>query len=117
MAGKRRPVLLTVDDCRSLHDVYALAFEHDYDHLRAHGGHEALEFIRSATIDVVILDLMMPDLHGLEVLDRALALKPQLIVVISSVIDRSRSALRALRRGASDYFVKPTDPDVMEVVV
>lgn len=100
-----------------MHDVYALAFERDYDHLRALGGHEALEILQSATIDVMVLDLMMPDLHGMEVLDRALALRPRLIVVISSVVDGSQSALRALRRGASDYFIKLTDPDVIEIGV
>ena len=117
MAGQRPPVLLTVDDNRSIHEVYALAFERDYDHLRAHSGEEALEIVRSKTIDVMVLDLMMPGLHGLEVLERALKLKPRLIIVISSVINTSQSALRAIRRGAADYFVKPTEPEVMEMVV
>jgi len=94
-----------------------LAFERDYEQIRAHGGYEALEFVRSKIIDVMILDLMMPDLHGMEVLDRALAMKPELTVVVSSVIDASESALWAIRRDATDYFVKPTDPDVMEAVV
>ncbi len=115
--GQRRPVLLTVDDNRAIHEVYALAFERDYTHLRAHGGREALEIVRSQPVDVVILDLIMPDLNGLEVLERALKLKPGLTVVIASVINASQSALRALRRGATDYFVKPTEPDVMEMVV
>jgi len=114
---KRRPIVLTVDDNRALHEFYALAFEHDYDHLRAHGGKEALQLVRSKTIDVMVLDLIMPGLHGLEVLEKALKLKPELIVVISSVIDTSQSALRAIRRGAADYFVKPTEPEVMEMVV
>src|SRR5712692_7804216 len=113
---KRRPIVLTVDDNRSIHEVYALAFERDYDHLRAHSGKEALEIVRSQTIDVIVLDLMMPDLHGLEVLERTLKLKPRLIIVISSVINTSQSALRAIRRGAADYFVKPTEPEVMEMV-
>src|SRR6266540_2872805 len=65
----------------------------------------------------MVLDLLMPDLHGLEVLERALKLKPRLIVVISSVINSSQSALRAIRRGAADYFIKPTEPEVMEMVV
>src|SRR6266446_158810 len=117
MTGQRRPVLLTVDDNESIHDVYGLAFDRDYTHVRAHGGREALEIVRSQTIDVMVLDLMMPDLNGLEVLERALRVKPRLTVVVSSVIDRSQSALRALRRGAADYFVKPTEPEVMEVVV
>jgi len=114
---RRRPVVLTVDDNRTLHDFYALAFEHDYDHLRAYCGQEALKIVRAETIDVMVLDLIMPGLHGLEVLDRALKLKPGLIVVIGSVIDTAQSALRAIRLGAADYFVKPTEPEVMEMVV
>src|SRR5437867_8561631 len=100
--GKRRPVLLTVDDNRSIHEVYALAFERDYDHIRAYGGKEALAIVQAKTIDVMVLDLMMPDLHGLEVLERALKLKPGLIVVISSVVNTSQSARRAISRGAAD---------------
>ena len=115
--GKRRPIVLTVDDNRALHEFYARAFERDYDHLRAYGGKEALAIMQTKTIDVMLLDLIMPDLHGLEVLDRALKLKPGLTVVISSVINSSPSALRAIRRGAADYFVKPTEPEVMEMVV
>ncbi len=115
--GKRRPIVLTVDDNRALHEVYALAFERDYEHLRAYGGQEALAIVQAEPIDVMVLDLMMPDLHGLEVLERTLKLKPRLIVVISSVINTSQSALRAIRRGAADYFVKPTEPEVMEMVI
>jgi DNA-binding response OmpR family regulator len=117
VASKRRPVVLTVDDHPAVHEVYALAFEQDYEHHRAYQGQRALEILRTETVDVMILDLVMPDLHGLDVLDRALALRPRLIVVISSVINAAQSALRAIRLGAYDYFVKPTDPEVIEMVV
>jgi len=115
--GTRRPVVLTVDDNRGLHEVYTLAFERDYEHVRAYGGEEALEIVRGKTIDVMVLDLRMPGLHGMEVLEQAFRLKRSLIVVVSSVIDTSQSALRAIRLGAADYFVKPTEPEVMELVV
>jgi DNA-binding NtrC family response regulator len=73
--------------------------------------------LKSETVDVMILDLVMPDLHGLDVLDRALQLRPRLVVIVSSVVNAAQSALRAIRRGAYDYFVKPTDPELMEMVV
>jgi DNA-binding response OmpR family regulator/AraC-like DNA-binding protein len=115
--GPRRPVILTVDDNRALHEVYALAFERDYEHVRAYGGEEALEIVRGKTIDVMVLDLRMPGLGGMDVLEQAFRLKRSLIVVVSSVIDTSQSALRAIRLGAADYFVKPTEPEVMELAV
>jgi DNA-binding NtrC family response regulator len=116
-SGKRRPIVLTVDDNTTLHDVYALAFERDYDHLRAYGGQEALRIVQAETVDVMVLDLIMPGLHGLEVLERVRKLRSGPIVVISSVIDASQSALIAIRRGAADFFVKPTDPEIMELAV
>ena len=106
MGTPRRPVLLTVDDNRAIHEVYAVAFARDYTHLRAHGGTEALEILRSQTIDVMVLDLKMREPTGLEVLKRARELRPSLIIVISSVINSSQSTLRAIRLGAADYFVK-----------
>ena len=117
MPETRRPVVLTVDDNRALHEVYTLAFERDYEHVRAYGGEEALDAVRAKTIDVMVLDLRMPDLGGMEVLERTFKLRRDLIVVVSSVIDTSQSALRAIRLGAADYFVKPTEPEVMELVV
>jgi len=114
---RRRPVVLTVDDNQPLHDFYGLAFERGYEHRRAYSGPEALTIVRTETIDAMVLDLIMPGLHGLEVLERVLALKPGLIVVISSVISTAWSALRAIRWGAADYFVKPTEPEVMEMVI
>jgi DNA-binding response OmpR family regulator len=114
---KRRPVVLTVDDNRLLHDFYGLAFERGYEHRRAYGGHEAVAIVQTETVDVMVLDLIMPGLHGLKVLERVRALRPGIIVVISSVVNAASSALRAIRSGAADYFVKPTEPEVMEMVV
>jgi len=51
------------------------------------------------------------------VLERSFKLRRDLIVVVSSVIDSSQSAMRAIRLGAADYFVKPTEPEVMELAV
>jgi CheY-like chemotaxis protein len=86
--GTRRPVVLTVDDNRGLHEVYTPAFERDYEHVRAYGGEEALEIVRGKTIDVMVLDLRMPGLHGMEVLEQAFRLPSAL--VISEPVDFAR---------------------------
>jgi len=114
---QRRPIVLTVDDNPAMHEVYALAFEQSYDHRRAHGGIEALRMVQSERLDAMVLDLLMPDLNGFEVLQRTRKLQPVLIILISSVVNASRSALGTIRQGAADYFVKPTEPDVIEMVL
>ena len=85
--SKRRPIVLTVDDNLVVHDVYGLAFEKDYEHLRAYCGREALKIVRSRVVDVMVLDLVMPGLNGLEVLERVFKLLPRRpILIVSSVV-------------------------------
>jgi two-component system chemotaxis response regulator CheB len=74
-------------------------------------GVECLEQVRQMNPDVLILDLEMPRLNGLEVLDRLRVENPELPVIMCSAHTEhgARSTLDALARGASDYVMKPSD--------
>jgi DNA-binding response OmpR family regulator/putative methionine-R-sulfoxide reductase with GAF domain len=80
-------------------------------------GAEALEQLAEPSIGVLVLDLVLPDLHGLEVFRRAKALRPELRVVILSAHTEQRHVLEALRLGACDYLAKPLHEEELVLAV
>lgn len=109
-AGKGR--LLIVDDIRENREILRRRFErHGYHATEANGGVEALALIERESFDLVLLDMMMPDLSGLEVLAR---IREQhsagsLPVVMVTAKSQSEDVVNALSRGANDYITKPVD--------
>jgi two-component system chemotaxis response regulator CheB len=77
----------------------------------ARDGVECLELVQRLGPDILVLDLEMPKLNGLEVLDRLRIEGPELPVIMCSAYTEhgARSTLEALARGASDYVTKPTE--------
>ncbi len=77
----------------------------------ARDGVECLEMVEQLRPDVLVLDLEMPRLNGLEVLDRLRLENPELPVIMCSAYTEhgARSTLEALARGASDYVTKPSE--------
>ncbi len=80
----------------------------------ADSGGQALEMLSHDSFDVVILDVLLPDLSGLEVLERYRARGGQKPVVVLSCLDGAEDAVRAMRLGATDYLTKPVDGQDLE---
>jgi two-component system invasion response regulator UvrY len=74
-------------------------------------GHKLLNKVREEKFDVVILDITMPHMDGLDVLKQLKIEKPKLPVVILSIHPESQYALRVLKAGASGYVTKASAPD------
>ncbi len=100
--------ILVVDDerdiCRALE--FLLSRE-GYKVATAYSGQDALKKIEAEEFDLVITDLKMEGITGMEVLERAINLRPSLIVVIMTAFGTVESAVEAMKKGARDYIVKP----------
>jgi DNA-binding NtrC family response regulator len=100
--------ILVVDDerdiCRALE--FLLSRE-GYKVVTADSGQDALRKVEAEDFDLVITDLKMEGMDGMEVLEKSLALRPALIVVIMTAFASVESAVEAMKKGASDYLVKP----------
>ena len=77
----------------------------------AEDGHELLEKVREQSFDVVVMDITMPGLMGLDALKQLKSEHPQLPILILSVHPEEQYALRVLRAGASGYLTKGSAPD------
>jgi DNA-binding NtrC family response regulator len=83
----------------------------------ASSGTEALQKIDESQYDVILLDIKMPDLDGLEVLQRVKETHPDIEVIMVTGLSQIETAVRAMKLGAFDYVPKPFDPDELAVVV
>jgi len=110
--------ILVIDD--EEHMCWALERglrQEGYQVLTATRGKEGLELIRKETPSLVILDLKMPEMDGLEVLVRAKDLLPKLPVIMITAHGTIDTAIEAMKLGATDYITKPFDLDELKLVV
>ena len=100
-------ILLVDDDIRAAEGV-ALALEsRSFVVTHAEDGDIALDLVEGDDFDVVISDIRMPVMDGLELLDKIRALKPRLPVILMTAFDSAGRAIEATKRGAFDYLAKP----------
>lgn len=83
----------------------------------AKDGEEALSLVSTNAYDLAILDIKMPGLSGLELLDRVKEMKSDLLVVIMTAEASMKNAIEAMKRGAYDYITKPFDLDVIDAII
>ena len=73
---------------------------------------QAINLINNSPLDLVYLDIHLPSMSGLEVLQKIRITHPELPVILFTAHASLQSALEAIRLGATDYLVKPIDPEV-----
>jgi two-component system OmpR family response regulator len=109
MEGDRKPVrLLVVDDEPHIAQLVATVARYEgWQAMVAHDGSTALSAAKEFNPDIVVLDLMLPDLDGFTVLDRLRAAEAALPVVFLTARDGTADRVTGLTRGGDDYLVKP----------
>ncbi|MBK7584567.1 MAG: sigma-54-dependent Fis family transcriptional regulator [Myxococcales bacterium] len=117
MLPERKQVLV-VDDEPNLRRVLTAQLERDgYDVHTAEDGEQALAHLAEHHIDLVITDLRMPKMDGMELLRRAVALDSELPVVMITAHGTVDNAVEALKTGAFDYITKPFDQSEVRAIV
>ncbi len=112
-------VLLTIDDEESIRSSVAAFFEDcGYTVIQACDGSEGISMVRTMRPDIVITDLRMPNVDGMEVIDAVKLLDDNLPIIVLSGTGILNDAIDALRRGAWDYLAKPViDLVELELIV
>jgi excisionase family DNA binding protein len=117
-AASARSTVLVVDDEEAVRDVIAEALAgKQRDVLTAQSGEEALEIVKKHTVDVVLLDLSMPGLNGVDTFREIHALRPGLPVVIVTGYPDSDLMAKALEIGSFTMISKPVDTAQLQKTV
>ena len=102
--------VLVVDDNKDTVDILTrLLLRHGMTVLRAYDGPECLETVRSHTVDVILLDVMMPGMDGLAVCEELKQISPALPIILVTAKDDMTTRAAGMALGVSEFVVKPVN--------
>jgi DNA-binding NtrC family response regulator len=110
--------LLIVDDEQGMRQLLSLVFGRAGHSVRAaENGRRAVEMLREASADLIVSDVRMPDMGGIELLSAARELSPDTAVVMMTAFATVETAREAFKLGADDFIQKPFDVDELKLIV
>ena len=112
-----KPTLLIVDDEPGARESLEVILEDDCHVLSVGSGQEALKTLQQKPINLILLDVNMPDMDGLTVLRKIKEQDEEIDVIMVSALNQARKAVDAIKLGAYDYITKPYEPeDILSTV-
>ena len=110
--------VLVVDDDPAVRDVLQeFLMQEEYSVATAEDGAAAIQAVKDSVIHIVITDFQLPDIDGLEIIDRQAKLDAKIIPIMMTGFGTIETAVRAMKSGAFDFITKPFDLETVAVVV
>ena len=117
-ATASKPRILVVDDEPSMREMLRIVLRRDgYDVVLAENGRQAIEHLQREPVDLLLSDIRMPDVSGVEVLRTAKDLNRDIVAFMMTAFASTETAVEAMRLGAVDYFTKPFSMDELRLKV
>ena len=111
-------LVLVVDDEQDIRDASERILSRvGYQVQKASRGNEALDILNKESVDIMLLDLKMPGMDGLEVLERVSEQNTEIQVIVITGYATVETAIKAMKQGAYDFIPKPFEPDQLRIVV
>lgn len=117
MTGGSERILVIDDERRMCESVHELLTGSGYDVSTTQSSADAVEMIKSHSFDLIVTDIKMPDISGLEILKIAKEVDPETIVILMTGYASLESSLEAIKNGAFEYLLKPVEFSQLEIAV
>lgn len=115
---KERPLVMVIDDEESIRDSCCQILKKDgFQCADADEGIAGIKKAEELRPDLILIDLKMPGINGLEVLDKVIEIDPDVIPVVITGYATIESAVEAMKKGAYDYLPKPFTPEELRVII
>ncbi|MFO7890175.1 MAG: sigma-54 dependent transcriptional regulator [bacterium] len=113
-----KPNILIIEDNEDMIFTLTKTLKKEgYNVLSSIEGKKGLSILKNKIIDLVILDIKLPDINGIELLDKIKDIDPDILVLMMTAMTDAKPAIEAMKKGAYDYLVKPFELDELKLNV
>ena len=109
--------LYVIDDEETIRESLSMALEGEYTIKTFDEGKGAVKGIQDDPPDLVLLDIGLPDINGIEVLKQIKDFDPHIVVIMITAYEDTETVISAMKCGAYDYVVKPIDMDSLKITI
>ncbi len=114
---KKNDTILVVDDENGVRQSFNMVLKDKYNVLLAETGQEAMDIFRKNSVDLILLDILLPDIDGLDLLSELVETDPNTEIIMVTAVNEIQSAVKAIKLGAYEYIIKPfVVDDVLTVI-
>jgi len=124
---KRNYTILVVDDENGVRQSFNMVLKDDYNVLLADTGKQALDIFTKNTVDLILLDILLPDTEGLNLLEKfkeadpnteiIMVTDPNTEIIMVTAVNEVQTAVKAIKLGAYEYIIKPFVVDDVLIVI
>lgn len=109
--------ILIVDDDKLLQNSLNYVLSEKYDILIAGSGEKALQVLEKNCHDLVLLDIRLPGMDGIDTLEKIKKLNGETAVIMITADDDTKTMIKSMKMGAFDYLIKPVDIEELEITI
>ncbi|MGB6010663.1 MAG: sigma-54 dependent transcriptional regulator [Desulfobacterales bacterium] len=114
---KKNDTILVVDDENGVRQSFNMVLKDKYNVLLAETGQEAMDIFRKNSVDLILLDILLPDIDGLDLLSKLVETDPNTEIIMVTAVNEIQSAVKAIKLGAYEYIIKPFVVDDVLIVI
>ena len=112
-----KAIILVVDDERGVRQAFKMVLKNKYRVILAGTGEKAIDIFQKNSIDLVLLDILLPDIDGIDLLKKLKQTDPNTEIIMVTAVDDLQVAVKAIKLGAYEYIIKPFIVDDVLTVI
>ncbi|MFH1197471.1 MAG: sigma-54 dependent transcriptional regulator [bacterium] len=112
-----KPILLIIDDDKQFADEFQYLLEKDFECVHAYNSNESINIIKSHSVDVILLDLMLGKENGIDILKEIKKIEEDIPVIMITEYASIPTAIEAMKLGAEDYISKTPDLNELKIII
>jgi len=113
----KKTTILVVDDERGVRQSFNMVLKDEYNVLLAENGEQAIDIFIKNPVDLILLDILLPDIDGVELLQKLKEIDTNTEIIMVTAVKEIQTAVKAIKLGAYEYVIKPFDVDDVLTII